>query len=195
MSEEFIRERLFKPFETTKSAGMGIGVFESREYITGTGRQRWKWPAARRTAPPSHDVCRCTGDAPRSVETNSLKRNRREPDKQTTADHRRRPGPAKAAALEPGRLRRAWSPATARRAGAGAPPRAGGGHDGPGPAARSGRRDRRLGHAAADPGAGAGHQGDRADRQPGPRQRGARRSAWAPTTSTRSRSTPRCWAW
>jgi putative PEP-CTERM system histidine kinase len=33
MTEEFIRERLFKPFETTKSAGMGIGVFESREYI------------------------------------------------------------------------------------------------------------------------------------------------------------------
>lgn len=33
MSAEFIRERLFKPFESTKSAGMGIGVFESREYI------------------------------------------------------------------------------------------------------------------------------------------------------------------
>jgi signal transduction histidine kinase len=33
MSEEFIRERLFKPFESTKPAGMGIGVFESREYI------------------------------------------------------------------------------------------------------------------------------------------------------------------
>jgi len=33
MSEEFIRERLFKPFESTKSAGMGIGVFESREYV------------------------------------------------------------------------------------------------------------------------------------------------------------------
>jgi signal transduction histidine kinase len=33
MTEEFIRERLFKPFESTKSAGMGIGVFESREYI------------------------------------------------------------------------------------------------------------------------------------------------------------------
>jgi len=37
MTEEFIRERLFKPFETTKSAGMGIGVFESREYIREIG--------------------------------------------------------------------------------------------------------------------------------------------------------------
>ena len=33
MSEEFIREKLFRPFESTKSVGMGIGVFESREYI------------------------------------------------------------------------------------------------------------------------------------------------------------------
>ncbi|MES2831359.1 MAG: XrtA/PEP-CTERM system histidine kinase PrsK [Pseudomonadota bacterium] len=33
MSQAFIRDRLFKPFESTKSAGMGIGVFESREYI------------------------------------------------------------------------------------------------------------------------------------------------------------------
>ena len=39
MSEEFIRERLFKPFDTTKSAGMGIGVFESREYIQELGGQ------------------------------------------------------------------------------------------------------------------------------------------------------------
>ncbi|MGZ8320478.1 MAG: XrtA/PEP-CTERM system histidine kinase PrsK, partial [Telluria sp.] len=37
MSAEFIRERLFKPFESTKSAGMGIGVFESREYIAELG--------------------------------------------------------------------------------------------------------------------------------------------------------------
>ncbi|MDB5936864.1 MAG: prsK, partial [Massilia sp.] len=37
MSEEFIRERLFKPFESTKSAGMGIGAFESREYIEELG--------------------------------------------------------------------------------------------------------------------------------------------------------------
>jgi signal transduction histidine kinase len=33
MTEEFIRERLYKPFESTKPAGMGIGAFESREYI------------------------------------------------------------------------------------------------------------------------------------------------------------------
>jgi putative PEP-CTERM system histidine kinase len=39
MSAEFIRDRLFKPFESTKSAGMGIGVFESREYINELGGQ------------------------------------------------------------------------------------------------------------------------------------------------------------
>ncbi|ARO86830.1 sensor histidine kinase [Nitrosospira lacus] len=37
MSEDFIREKLFKPFETTKSAGMGIGVFESKEYVSELG--------------------------------------------------------------------------------------------------------------------------------------------------------------
>jgi putative PEP-CTERM system histidine kinase len=37
MTEEFIRERLFRPFESTKPAGMGIGVFESREYINELG--------------------------------------------------------------------------------------------------------------------------------------------------------------
>ena len=39
MSPEFIRDRLFKPFETTKSAGMGVGVFESREYVQELGGQ------------------------------------------------------------------------------------------------------------------------------------------------------------
>ncbi|MCC6916632.1 XrtA/PEP-CTERM system histidine kinase PrsK [Nitrosomonas sp.] len=37
MSEQFIREKLFTPFESTKTAGMGIGVFESREYVEEIG--------------------------------------------------------------------------------------------------------------------------------------------------------------
>lgn len=37
MSKQFIQEKLFKPFESTKTAGMGVGVFESREYINELG--------------------------------------------------------------------------------------------------------------------------------------------------------------
>ena len=37
MSERFIREQLFKPFESTKEHGMGIGAFESREYVRELG--------------------------------------------------------------------------------------------------------------------------------------------------------------
>ena len=38
MEEEFIRNSLFRPFKTTKgNAGMGIGVYESREFVVSLG--------------------------------------------------------------------------------------------------------------------------------------------------------------
>ena len=37
MSPEFIRDRLSRPFQTTKASGMGIGVFETRQYLEEIG--------------------------------------------------------------------------------------------------------------------------------------------------------------
>lgn len=39
MTPEFLRERLFKPFQTTKPSGMGIGAYESFQYVHELGGQ------------------------------------------------------------------------------------------------------------------------------------------------------------
>jgi putative PEP-CTERM system histidine kinase len=37
MDPKFLSDRLFRPFETTKRSGYGIGVYESREYVNAIG--------------------------------------------------------------------------------------------------------------------------------------------------------------
>jgi putative PEP-CTERM system histidine kinase len=37
MTSDFVRERLFKPFQTTKQTGMGIGAYESYQYVQELG--------------------------------------------------------------------------------------------------------------------------------------------------------------
>lgn len=71
MDERFIRERLFRPFDTTKgNAGMGIGVYESREFVWSQGGEmavrsrtgegsgtlfRIRLPGYREATPPRHE--------------------------------------------------------------------------------------------------------------------------------------------
>jgi signal transduction histidine kinase len=37
MGEEFIRDELFRPFRSTKSSGLGIGAYQTRELLRMSG--------------------------------------------------------------------------------------------------------------------------------------------------------------
>ena len=37
MSEDFVREKLFRPFQTTKRSGMGVGAYETAQYVKEIG--------------------------------------------------------------------------------------------------------------------------------------------------------------
>jgi len=39
MDTEFVRQKLFRPFATTKGTGYGIGAYESREFARALGGQ------------------------------------------------------------------------------------------------------------------------------------------------------------
>jgi C4-dicarboxylate-specific signal transduction histidine kinase len=39
MDADFVRDKLFHPFATTKGLGYGIGVYESRDFATSLGGQ------------------------------------------------------------------------------------------------------------------------------------------------------------
>ena len=48
MTEEFVQTRLFKPFNTTKRSGMGVGSYESHQYIRELGGSIARGQQARR---------------------------------------------------------------------------------------------------------------------------------------------------
>ena len=51
MSEEFMREQLFKPFQSSKTSGMGIGVYEAQQYLKELGG------SLRYTSAPGEGTC------------------------------------------------------------------------------------------------------------------------------------------
>ena len=149
MTPEFVRERLFKPFQTTKAAGMGIGVYESSQYVAGLGggiavdsapgvgtRVRAACcrssDAAGGARPPLREVAGAGG-----VEADMT-------DARAAADRRGRSGAAEADALGVRPDTRRSSRATARARSRSCAARAGRRDDGPRPSSAPGRPRRRA---------------------------------------------------
>ena len=58
MDGDFVRNRLFQPFASTKPGGFGIGAFEARSLIAAMGGRLERRQPARARAPPSPSSCR-----------------------------------------------------------------------------------------------------------------------------------------
>ena len=50
MEPEFVREKLMKPFKTTKGEGYGIGVYETRTSLRAPRAAAWMCSASRAAA-------------------------------------------------------------------------------------------------------------------------------------------------
>ena len=98
MSADFIRNRLFQPFASTKEGGFGIGAFEARALIAAMGG-RIEVESREGAGTPLHhpSAARCRQTPRSSSHATERRMNaRREAE---TADRRGRRGPAAAAAL------------------------------------------------------------------------------------------------
>lgn len=86
MTPEFIRERLSRPFQTTKEGGMGLGVYETSQYIRELGgtitydsgkgcgtRVTVRLPASRRDTPDGGDVPAVPAHSPTHSEAQPLR--------------------------------------------------------------------------------------------------------------------------
>ena len=160
MSQEYVQTALFKPFQTTKEAGLGIGAYESYQYVRELGGS-----ISVDSEPGRGTVMSIVLPLFESREASVLQMSSANERRQaaTVAHRRRRPGAAKAdqVVARPVRIRDCGRPGKRARAMPTTRPRRG--DDGPGPAARSGFGVGRLQVARRVARNRSGHQGDRSD--------------------------------
>ena len=118
MTPEFVRERLFKPFETTKPAGMGIGVYESSQYVQELGGRDRRSTARRDEGTRVRVAAACPDGEPARAHraAGAAAGTSHERKAQAAADRRGRSGAAEADALGVRAVRDRGRRATANRA-------------------------------------------------------------------------------